>query len=137
MMINSLVSPFISASTVVNASGGLRVPNWSGDERAAEVQLAFPDLALLEQSVGLALARSEQVHDLLASCDEQLGDEAAVAAVPVALGAHQAQRGLRERLGERGLPLGRAHARGVAAEGRHANAGEALLARLAPEPAAE
>src|SRR5690349_19694427 len=137
MMISSLVSPYISASTVVNASGGLCVPIGSGDEGAAEVQPAFPDLALLEQFVRLPLAGPDQVHDLLAAREEQLRDQPPMAAMPVGLGAHQARNRLGERLAERSLPVRRPHACGVAAEGRDADAREALLAGLAAQATAE
>src|SRR5689334_1442369 len=60
-----------------------------------------------------------------------------MALLPRRLGAHEAGRGLRQLRVERGLPLVRAHARGVAAERRRANAREVVLARLAAAAAAE
>src|SRR5438105_14822639 len=77
------------------------------------------------------------MDDFVAPCDEKLGDQAPVAAPPDRLGAHEARRRASERLGERLLPCGSPHPRGVAPEGSHAQAGEPLLARLAAEAAAE
>src|SRR5262245_27935548 len=138
MMISSLVSPFISASEVLNAASRLAVPpGGSTDERVADVQLAFPNLAVVEQAMRLALARPDQVDDLVAPGDEELGDQPSMAALPGGLGAHQARRGFAEGVVECRLPHARAHPRRVAAEGGYADAGKPLLARLAAAPPAE
>src|SRR6187200_3055793 len=99
MMISSLGSPFICPRSfffyvVLNDFDRSNLPqSGSTDERAAEVQLAFPDLAVVERAVPLAPARPDQVHDLVAARHEELRDKAPVAAVPRRLGAHQARRG--------------------------------------------
>jgi hypothetical protein len=77
------------------------------------------------------------MDDRVTAGDEQLGDQAPVAARPKGLGAHEARRGLSELFGQRYLPRLGSHPGRVAAEGRDSDATEALLARLAPEPSAE
>src|SRR5215208_1100503 len=134
MMISSRVSAFI-VLWCIKRSGPVE-PS-SGDLGAADVQLAFPNLAVVEQAVGFPLAGPDQVDDVVPTRDQELRDQPPVAPLPRCLGAHQAGRGLRERLGECRLPLRGAHARGVAAERCHADARKALLARLAASAAAE
>jgi len=85
----------------------------------------------------LDLVRAEEVEDLVAAGREELGDEAAVAPLPGRLCAQEARRGLRERLGERPLPLRPFHPRCIAAEGRRRDAVETLLAGLSTAPPAE
>src|SRR5919201_6043200 len=77
------------------------------------------------------------MRDGFATREEELGDQAPVAARPERLGAHEAGHRVGERFLEGALPLLRAHPRGVAPEGRDANAAEALLSRLAAAAAAE
>lgn len=79
----------------------------------------------------------EQVEHVVAARHEQLGDQLSVATPPNRLGAEEAGRRLLERSGQRLLPLGRPHARGVIAERGRADAGEALLAGLAAAAAAQ
>ena len=82
-------------------------------------------------------AGAEQVDDRVAARDEQLCDQPPVAPPPDRLGAHEARARPRQLRRERRLPRRGSHARGVAAEGREANAGEALFAGLAAPPATE
>jgi hypothetical protein len=79
----------------------------------------------------------DQVDVFLTAGDEELGDQAPVAAGPESLGAHQARSGLRQRLRERALPGVGSHPGGVAAERSDPDAAKALLAGLAAAPAAE
>ncbi len=81
--------------------------------------------------------RTDEMNDFVTTGDEELRDEAAVAAPPGCLGAHEARRRLDQRGLERLLPFGSSHPRGVAPEGRRANAAEALLAGFAGPSAAE
>src|SRR5579884_1802049 len=109
----------------------------SGDELAAEVEAAVADLALIVETMLLCLAGSDQVDDLVAAGDEELRDQAAMAAPPEGLGAREARRRLGKRARERRLPFVAAHARRIAAEGGDPDAVESLLARLAAATPAE
>jgi hypothetical protein len=77
------------------------------------------------------------MRDGFVPCDEQFGDQPPVTACPERFSAHEARRGLRELSRQRLLPFIGAHASRVAPEGRDPDAAEALLTRLAAEPAAE
>src|SRR5689334_4688838 len=108
----------------------------SGDELPTQVEAAVADLALIVEAMGLRGAGPEEVEDVVAAGDQELGDQTAVAAPPERLGAHEARRRLGERGRERLLPFRAAHPRRVAAERGHAKAAEPLLSRLAaPAPA--
>ena len=87
------------------------------------------DLGFLVEPVRLLPAGAEQVYDRVAARDEQLCDQPPVAPPPDRLGAHEARAQPRQLRRERRLPRRGSHARGVAAEGREANAGEALFAK--------
>jgi hypothetical protein len=87
--------------------------------------------------VFLLFARSEKVHDPLASGMQELGDQAPMAAPPERLRTHEAGRRLHERRTECHLPPLAAHAGGVATERRHAQTAERILTGLTGKAAAE
>src|SRR5919206_2575834 len=109
----------------------------SGHEMPAKEQFSLAVVGVVRGLVRPSLARPDEVDDLLAARNEELRDQAPVAAPPERLGAHEARRGLRERGGERLLPLRPPHPCGVAPERRSADAGEPFLAGLAGEAPAE
>jgi uncharacterized cupredoxin-like copper-binding protein len=73
----------------------------------------------------------------MASCGQEVGDQAPMAATPVGLGTHEARRRLVERDGERFLPCGQGHAGRVVPESRDPDAVEPLFSRLAASPPTE
>jgi len=85
----------------------------------------------------LLLPWPDQVDDLMASCGQEVGDQAPMAATPVGLGTHEARPRLVERDGERFLPGGQGHAGRVAPESRDPDAVEPLFSRLGASPPAE
>src|SRR5690242_15883107 len=95
----------------------------SGHEMPAKEQFSVAIVGLVGRFVRELLARADEVDDLVAPRGEELGDQAAVAAPPERLRAHEARRWLGERGGERLLPLRPAHPRGVAPKRRGADAG--------------
>jgi uncharacterized cupredoxin-like copper-binding protein len=87
--------------------------------------------------VRLRFARPDEVDDVMASDDEEIGDQATVTALPERLRAHEAGSGFCKRRRKLVLPLAPAHARRVASERSDPHAAEPLLARLTAPPASE
>ena len=83
------------------------------------------------------LAGANDVHHLVATRDEKVGDQAAMAAPPERLGAHEAGGRVVQGGSERLLPLVRRHSRGVAPETRGSDAPVSVRIGLAAPPATE
>lgn len=77
------------------------------------------------------------MDDFVATCRQELGDQAPVAAPPRRLRAHETGSSLGESVLECPLPRFGAHPGGIAAKRSHTNAGEALLAWLVRAPPAK
>jgi hypothetical protein len=92
---------------------------------------------LIVEPVRLVSTGANHVRHGIAARDEQLGDQTPVAPRPEGLGAHEARRGLGERLVQGSLPLGGSHPGRVAAKCGNADAGETLFTGLAAAPAPE
>jgi hypothetical protein len=107
------------------------------DEGAAEIQTTAARLGFEQRLVLLALAGSEEMHDLLSASLQELGNQAPVAPPPERLRAHEAGGRLRKHLSERRLPSRSAHAGGIAAKRGNAKTVERVLAGLAGEATAE
>src|SRR5579859_1120860 len=90
----------------------------SCDEVPADVQAPIADLAVESELVVLRLPGADEVEDLVTARDEQVCDQAAMAAPPERLGAHEARRRLGERPLQGLLPRRRRHPGGVAPERR-------------------
>src|SRR3954453_3958883 len=108
------------------------------DRLSAEVEHAVTRLRdRLPRPVRLAVTGLEQVDHLVAFSLQELRDQAAVAPPPQRLGAHEAGLGLCERRRKGLLPLGRAHAGGIAGEGGAPDAAEPVPPGFPAAPAAE
>jgi hypothetical protein len=94
-------------------------------------------LRLSVKTVWLTPAGAQEVDDVLAAGNEQLGDQTPVTPLPGRLGAHERWRWLGQLPGKSVLPVGGSHPGRVASEGRDTDAAELLLAGLAAPAAAE
>ena len=95
------------------------------------------DLRLIVEPVRLPAAGTDQMDYRVPARDEQLGDQAAVAARPERFRANEARRRFGKRSRERALPRVGSHPGGIAPEGRDPDAVEAFLAGLAAAAPAE
>lgn len=107
------------------------------DERSTEVEAPGLRLCFSQGLVLLLPTGAEEVHDMLAAGVEKLCDQTPVATPPKRLRAHQAGPRLRQRRGERVLPIFRTHTSGIAAERCHTKAAKSVLIGLTGEPSAE
>src|SRR5262245_8565843 len=107
------------------------------DEAATQEEPPSPYLRLIVEPMALPPPGPPEVAHRVAPRRQELGDQAAVAALPRRLCAHEARRGLSELAREGLLPVGRAHPGGVAPEGGYPEAAEPLLTRFVSQPPAE
>jgi hypothetical protein len=108
-----------------------------GHELTAEVQLPVSGFCDRPRFVFLLFAGSEEMDDAMSARMQELRDQATMATPPQRFGTHEASRLVLQSQIERRSPSFGAHASGVTAEPRNADAAEELLMRLAGKTTAE